>query len=130
MINNWKKEVYYKWNIKDINDKEFEEEAILNFFLIDKKNNNFDYLLEIINFPKDREPVWIDLPSFKNYKDFHKYVENIANYHNNVYIEIVDDELANEDGYGRFWCYVNDKTYDIEYENDWNIYNDYTKTKW
>lgn len=105
---------------------------LYNFFLIDKKDGTYCYLLTIYG-DNDDEIIEEDINWKFNkfdYTEFINYVESFAKYNDNVYIEIVDNDLVEKDGIGRFWCNVNEKTYDMSYEEDWNTYVNYKKKKW
>ncbi|MBP5423042.1 MAG: hypothetical protein J6Y78_11430 [Paludibacteraceae bacterium] len=102
---------------------------LYNFFLVDNKDGTYHYLLTIYGDGDDdiSEESFDGQFDKSDYTGFIDYVESFAQSNEDTYLEIVDVELADKDGYGRFWCDVNNRTYEMEYEDDWNVYVDYKR---
>ena len=105
---------------------------LYNFFLIDKKDGTYHYLLTIYGDGDDdiTEESFDGQFDKYDYTGFIDYVESFAQCNADVYLEIVDNDLVEKDGIGRFWCNVNERTYEMSYEEDWNTYVDYKRENW
>lgn len=131
VLNKSSEEYFQKWQefLKTLNINI--NDCILNFFLIHHHDTKeyYDSCL-IIYYDEDNvmeETSFNDKINRLDFSKYIKFVEEFTKYNDNVFLEIVDFELAQKDGYGRFFAYVNDKSYIIEYDNDWNSYIDYKK---
>ena len=134
-IEKWRKDVEEELYLYEYNGTF--EDCFPNFFLLDQKDGTYWYGMNIY----DKGKIGVDgnvILEYQfngeygqlkfdpiDYTEYVKFVETVAEYLDTVYIEIIDEELVDEDGYGRFWCNVNDKTYTMEYDEDWNNYVNY-----
>lgn len=136
-IKNWENELqeYKKYDYNDkLKNYETIKDCTINFFLNDWRKHNeinkeyktdYDYNFCLTIYANDEIIIEENYGGHNNYSDYIDLIEEYAKHLPFVYLEIANIALCDEDGYGRFWCNVNDKTYYMEYEEDWNEYVNY-----